>query len=332
MLAPSLKGKSRAAVGGLALAAIAIAIAYHATRPWRPDIPRVWDAAALVGWATPLAGLGQAPTHLSAGGVLRDPRGRPPQLSALHAGSRTGRLLGAPAERRPQPLIEPESSRPSRTGLPPASACSSTPSCSRRSIPRSSRWRATSRRCRAAVRVRCPTAPSTECVGCRPKAAWRSGFTNCSACHLLYLPDNTIVAGASSFAIPNNFRNGIGGAIRAAERTLPGEAPFALAGSIGEQAYQAYGAPWANDPAGEAQEITRRRVQRVHRRGNSRRRRGAVERQHPLSREDPRPHRHRGAEIHRPYRHASAPRHRRPDALRGARELCRRRRLRRVSA
>src|SRR5690606_18974451 len=56
------------------------------------------------------------------------------------------------------------------------------------------------------------------------------GFTNCSACHLLYLPDDTVVAGASSFAIPNNYRNGIGGDIRAAERTLPGEVPFTLAG------------------------------------------------------------------------------------------------------
>jgi hypothetical protein len=83
------------------------------------------------------------------------------------------------------------------------------------------------------------------------------GFTNCSACHLLFLPDNTPVLGASSFAMPNNFRNGIGGAIRAAERALPGEAPFALVGTIGEQAYQAYGAPWANDPSGERlKEIT----------------------------------------------------------------------------
>ena len=77
------------------------------------------------------------------------------------------------------------------------------------------------------------------------------GFTNCSACHLLYLPDNTPVPGASSFAMPNNFRNGIGAGIRAAERALPGEAPFALAGSVGSQAYQAYGAPWANDVSGE---------------------------------------------------------------------------------
>jgi len=83
------------------------------------------------------------------------------------------------------------------------------------------------------------------------------GFTNCSACHLLFLPDNSQVPGASSFAIPNNFRNGLGGAIRAAERTLPGETPFSFSGPIGSAAYQAYGVPWIADPAGERlREIT----------------------------------------------------------------------------
>ena len=77
------------------------------------------------------------------------------------------------------------------------------------------------------------------------------GFTNCSACHLLFLPDNTQVPGASSFAIPNTFRNGLGGAIRAAERTLPGETPFSFGGSIGDAAYQAYGVHWIDDRAGE---------------------------------------------------------------------------------
>jgi mono/diheme cytochrome c family protein len=77
------------------------------------------------------------------------------------------------------------------------------------------------------------------------------GFTNCSACHLLFLPDQRQVPGASSFAMPNNFRNGVGGAIRAAERTLPGETPFSFGGPIGSAAYQAYGVPWIADPAGE---------------------------------------------------------------------------------
>jgi hypothetical protein len=77
-------------------------------------------------------------------------------------------------------------------------------------------------------------------------------LTNCGACHVLYLPDDTAVAGASSFAMPNSFRNGVGGDIREAERTLPGETPFQFAGPIGSWAYQSYGTPWVDDPAGEA--------------------------------------------------------------------------------
>jgi mono/diheme cytochrome c family protein len=77
------------------------------------------------------------------------------------------------------------------------------------------------------------------------------GFTNCSACHTLYLPpDNTPVPGASSFA-STGFRNGLGGQIRAVERALPGEAPFHMGGSVGSWLYQAYGAPWTGDPDGE---------------------------------------------------------------------------------
>src|SRR5882724_12451776 len=33
---------------------------------WKPNIPKVWDEAALADWATPLAGLNRRPTHISA--------------------------------------------------------------------------------------------------------------------------------------------------------------------------------------------------------------------------------------------------------------------------
>jgi hypothetical protein len=33
---------------------------------WKPQVPEVWDEAALDGWVTPLAGLNVRPSHLSA--------------------------------------------------------------------------------------------------------------------------------------------------------------------------------------------------------------------------------------------------------------------------
>src|SRR5918993_3137188 len=59
-------GSAAAWVGGaVAFAVVTVADTFDATRAWRPEIPRVWDEAALEGWATPLAGLGVPPTHLT---------------------------------------------------------------------------------------------------------------------------------------------------------------------------------------------------------------------------------------------------------------------------
>jgi hypothetical protein len=138
------------------------------------------------------------------------------------------------------------------------------------------------------------------------------GFANCSGCHVLFLPDGTPVPGAPSFAMPNGFRNALGPGIRAAERTLPGEVPFAMGGpSFGQRLYQAYGAPWTGDPAGERlKTMTEAEFAGYVAAGLRRGRRGAMERQHPLSNQDPRRHRLQGPRVHRSHRHTSASRHR----------------------
>lgn len=42
-----------------------LAVAADDTKHWTPDIPKVWDEAALADWATPVAGLNVRPTHIS---------------------------------------------------------------------------------------------------------------------------------------------------------------------------------------------------------------------------------------------------------------------------
>jgi hypothetical protein len=243
--------------GAIAFAVVAVAVAFNSARAWRPEIPRVWDEAALEGWATPLAGLGVPPTHVTPAEYYsipeenlrtyplympdREPAGYWEQLQTVG----------------PQPLIDTDT------------------------LTTKADWIAAGERvfvdsvvlktfdAEVIALARDQQAMASRGTGPLPDGTVNGmrwvptengvalGFTNCSACHVLYLPDNTPVLGASSFAMPNNFRNGIGGAIRAAERALPGEAPFALVGTIGEQATQAYGAPWVNDPAGERlKEIT----------------------------------------------------------------------------
>jgi mono/diheme cytochrome c family protein len=250
MPVPRLNGKGRAAAvtGALVLAAIA----YLATRAWRAEIPRVWDESALAGWATPLAGLGEAPTHMSAADYYAIPeenlRSYPLYMPDREPAGYWERIQSA----GPEPLIEPAKLVTQADWIAAGERVFLDAVVLKTFDPKVI---AMARSLEAMQARGTGPLPDGTVNGLRwvpTKEGVAVGLTNCSACHLLYLPDNTAVPGASSFAIPNNFRNGLGSAIREAEHTLPGEVPFALAGSMGDVAYQAYGAPWAHDPAGEA--------------------------------------------------------------------------------
>ncbi len=246
-----MRGRAAAVAGALVLAAVAAAVAYRAAHTWRADVPRVWDEAALAGWATPLAALGEAPTHLSPADYYAIPEENLRSYPLYMPDGEPPGYFERLQKLGPQPLIEPEKlvtqadwiAAGERVFLDSVVLKTLDPNVIAMA------------RSQEAMRARgAGPLPDGTINGLRwvpTKDGLAVGLTNCSACHLLYLPDNTPVPGASSFAMPNNFRNGLGGAIREAAHTLPGEPPFALTGPIGEQAYQAYGAPWTKDPAGE---------------------------------------------------------------------------------
>ncbi len=232
----------------LLAAAACVAVAAQRGPDWTPEIPRVWDEAALVDWATPVAGLDVRPTHMSATAYY----GLPEENLRTYPVYLPGREPDGYAEMLrtvgPRPLMEPDTLKTEAAWV-----------------------RAGERVFRDSVVLR-TFDPKLIAMARDPKALnvaplpdgtvntlrWvptaqgvALGFANCSACHTLYLPpDNTPVPGASSFA-STGFRNGLGGRIRAAERTLAGEAPFSMGGAIGAWLYQAYGAPWTGDPEGE---------------------------------------------------------------------------------
>lgn len=228
----------------------ALAIAQTRDGSWAPDIPVVWDEQALADWALPLAGLGAPPTHMSAAEYYSLPeenlKSYPVYMPGREPEGYWQRILEVG-----QQLIEPDTLRSERDWVAAGERVFLDWVVLRTFDPDVIALA----RDRQAMEARgAGPLPDGTINGLRwlpTKGGVALGFTNCSACHVLYLPDNTAVPGASSFAIPNNFRNALGGAIRAAARTLPGEVPFSFAGSIGSSAYQAYGAPWTNDPAGE---------------------------------------------------------------------------------
>jgi hypothetical protein len=58
--------KKRGGAAGLLVAGAWLALAQPKSQRWNPNIPKVWDDAALRDWATPLAGLNARAAHLSA--------------------------------------------------------------------------------------------------------------------------------------------------------------------------------------------------------------------------------------------------------------------------
>jgi hypothetical protein len=231
---------------------VGFAVAQHASRSWTPEIPRVWDEEALADWATPLAGLNARPSHMSSAEYYALPEENLRSYPVYMPGREPDGYWDAIREAGPQPLIEPDKLATEADWVAAGERVFFDSIVLRTFDPEL----IAVARDRQAMEAR-GTGPLPD--GTVNGLRWLPtqdgvalGFTNCGACHLLHLPDGTRVPGASSFAMPNGFRNGLGGAIRDAERTLPGETPFAMAGTIGSWAYQAYGAPWTNDPAGEA--------------------------------------------------------------------------------
>jgi mono/diheme cytochrome c family protein len=230
---------------------VVLAIVLGLTRPWTQSIPRVWDQSALEDWATPLAGLNERPTHMAAAEYYAIPeenlRTYPVYLPDREPAGYWETILSA----RPQALIELDRLTTEADWI-AAGRNVFLDSVVLRTF--DAEVIATARDQAAMEALGTGPLPDGTVNGLRwvpTKDGVALGFTNCSACHLMLLPDVTPVPGASSFAVPNTFRNGLGGAIRAAERTLPGETPFSFSGSIGSVAYQAYGVPWVDDPAGE---------------------------------------------------------------------------------
>jgi len=228
-----------------------ILIAQVPVEPWRPQIPRTWDEAALADWAMPLAGLGVRPTHMSTADYYAMPVEELKTYPVYMPGREPAGYWDGIQKAGPQPLIEPQTLRTEADWIRAGERVFFDAVALRTADPKvigMARDRAAMDALRAGPY---PDGTISALRWVPTKDGVALGFANCSACHLLHLPDNTRVPGGSSFAFPNTFRNGLGGVLRSTERVLPGEAPFVMGGSFGSWLYQAYGAPWVKDAASE---------------------------------------------------------------------------------
>jgi mono/diheme cytochrome c family protein len=223
-------------------------------KPWTPNIPVVWDEAALADWATPVAGLNVRPMLISAKEYYtftienlrtypvyfpgREPEGYWDMLT--HVG--------------PKPLIEPEKLKNESDWI----------EAGRRVFEEIDdlELRTFDQKIITAARsvqtfkaVKAYPLPDGTVVSMRwvpTKQGVALSFSNCSACHLLHMQDGTKVPGASGLARTGP-ANPLFVALHRANRIVGRVAPFqsVVDEPYGISLYRAYGVPWLNSDDNE---------------------------------------------------------------------------------
>jgi hypothetical protein len=231
---------------------------------WHPDIPKVWDEAALAGWATPLAGLNLRPTHMSVKDYYalevenlrtypvyfpgREPDGYWEMLQ--HIG--------------PRALIEPQALQTEADWI----------EAGRRVFDEADHlhlrtWDPTfvaaARSRETFEQAHVEPLPDGTVFGSRwvpTKQGVALSFGNCNNCHLLYSSDGRRVPGASEFAEVSRtrdprYRNPLINAVQFANRIVTGAAPFRMGDEpLGMWLFSAYGVPWRKDSRDEQLKAT----------------------------------------------------------------------------
>jgi mono/diheme cytochrome c family protein len=221
-----------------------------------PRVPKVWDEAALADWATPIAGLGVPPTNMSADEyyamTIENVRSYPVYFPGREPDGYWKMLQRV----GPQPLIEPERLSTEadwieagrrvfdeadhlhlRTFDPALVAAARSPDTFKDAEP-----------------LPDGTVPSMRWVPTKNGVAL--GFSNCSNCHVLPLPNGTRIPGAPEFGTGAENQDRSRGPARRLRFQVydangvigHGDAPFVTgAEPAGAKRYEAFGVPWRAD-------------------------------------------------------------------------------------
>jgi mono/diheme cytochrome c family protein len=233
---------------------------------FRPVIPKVWDDAALADWATPVAGLNVRPTHLSAKEYYSLPVDNRRTYPVYYPGQEPEGYWEMLQHVAPKALIEPDKLKTKTDWI----------DAGRRIFAELDDLHLRTRDPKIVAAARSPK--TFEAVGAQPlpdgtvyglrwvptERGVALSLQNCSGCHLLYLPDDTPVPGAPSFAGVARDRNSrhrvpLIGPVHAASHAVTGVAPFIMGSQpLGASLYQAFGVPWKEgDVNGRLKTFTR---------------------------------------------------------------------------
>lgn len=234
------------------LGALLQATATTVASPWKPNIPRTWDDDALADWATPIAGLNARPTTISTKEYYALPTENLRTYPAYFPGREPAGYWEMLQHVGPKTLIEPgklesesdwvEAGRRVFDELDDLHLRTFDP-----------KFIAAARSREILEKTRVRPLPDGTVFGMRWVPTSRGvalSFSNCSFCHVMFLPDGTRVPGApfrtTAPRPPDRYPlMPLISQVQVAKRVLTGAPPFFMGpGPIGTWLYQAYGVPW----------------------------------------------------------------------------------------
>ena len=236
---------------GWTLAVLRLVAAPADTKQPVSDIPKTWEEAALADWATPVAGLNVRPAHMSAKDYYSLPVENLRTYPVYYPGREPEGYWEMLQRLGPKPLIEPENLKSQADWI----------EAGRRVFDEADDLHLrtfdpnlmTAARSKEAFAQAQPQ-PGGTVLGLRwvpTKHGVALSVVNCSACHLLILPDGTRIPGAPTFANRRTQRLDrprgptFLSQIQMAKGALDGGIPFFMAPApLGTWLYQAYGVPW----------------------------------------------------------------------------------------
>lgn len=217
--------------------------------PFEPVIPKTWNESELADWATPLAGINRRPEHMSPDQYYGLPEDNLKTWPVYLAGKEPPGYWEMLQHVGPKPMIEPGKLR---TGADWVEAGRSVFMQIDHLHLRTTdpALIAMARRGDYLVPLPDGTAANVRWVPTPDGVAL--GFPNCAACHRMITPDDHVIDGAPSFALPGRRTGPPGPAIVARshrlQRYVDGGSPVHMApGPFGMWLYSAFGVPWLQD-------------------------------------------------------------------------------------
>lgn len=238
---------------------LSLASGADASTAWKPDIPKVWDEAALREWATPVAGLNVRPGHVPERDYYRLPAEDLRSYPVYYPGREPGGYWDMLQHLGPKRLIEPQILKTKADWI----------AAGRRVFEESDspQLRTYDPALIANMRSRefyehynahaLPDGTMDILRWVPTEKGVALSTLNCSGCHVLHRSDGTAVIGAPRLAATSRTKRSTSRGlpatfIESANHVLSGSPPFFMGGaSLGSWLYQAYGTPWLRNDPGE---------------------------------------------------------------------------------